>query len=158
MSKNLQKNFNIEEIIKEQLHSLNEGIIIASHGSYIEGCPLFVVYYDRENKGCVMLDEYKLSDIYDDNDEILSEFVSNHPERFIRVPHEIASHDYDLMEDFAYMKKNSKLIQALLGRKPMATFNDLVAELRLDKEWLDFRSNAYDEQFKKWAEEYDIEL
>lgn len=158
MSKKSKKRFNIEEIIKEQLHSLDDGIQMASQGAYIEGLPLFVVYYDRENKGCLMLDKHHLNGFNDDNDEILSEFVSNHPERFIRIPHEVASHDYDLMEDFAYMKKNSKLIQALHGRRPMATFNDLVAELRLDREWLNFRYKAYDDQFKKWAEEYDIEL
>ena len=158
MSKKSKKRFNIEELIKERLHSLEDGIRIASDGAYIEGLPLFVVYYDRENKACLMLDEHHLNGFDDDNDEILSEFVSNHPERFVRVPHEVTSHDYDLMEDFAHMKKNPKLIQALLGRRPMATFNDLVAELRLDREWLNFRYKAYDDQFKKWAEEYDIEL
>ncbi|MBO4780709.1 MAG: hypothetical protein J5497_08740 [Selenomonadaceae bacterium] len=158
MTKKSKKEFNIEGIIKEQLHSLDDGIQMASQGAYIEGCPLYVVYYDRENKGCLMLDEYHLSGFDDANEERLSAFVSNNPERFIRVPHEVASHDYDLMEDFAHIKKNPKLIRALQGRRPMATFNDLIAELRLDKEWLDFRYNAYDEQFKKWAEEYDIEL
>ena len=158
MSKKSKKRVNIEEIIKEELHSLEDGIRIASDGAYIEGLPLFVVYYDRENKACLMLDEHHLSGFADDNDEILSAFVSNHPERFIRVPHEVASHDYDLMEDFAHMKKNPKLIRALQGRRLMATFNDLVAELRLNREWLNFRYKAYDEQFKKWAEEYDIEL
>ena len=109
MSKKSKKKFNIEEIIKEQLHSLDDGIQMASQGAYIEGLPLFVVYYDRENKGCLMLDKHHLNGFNDDNDETLSEFVSNHPERFIRIPHEVASHDYDLMEDFAYMKKNSRM-------------------------------------------------
>ena len=158
MSKNIKTTSKIEKLIKEKLHSLDDGIQMARGGAYLEGCPLFVVYYDRENKGCIMIDEYNLSDIHDFADEILSKFVWNHPERFVRVPHEIACHDYDLMEDFAHMKKNPKLIQALLGRRPMATFNDLVAELRLDSEWLNFRYKAYDDQFKKWAEEYDIEL
>ena len=158
MSKNIKTTSKIEKLIKEKLHSLDDGIQMARGGSYLEGCPLFVVYYDRENKGCIMIDEYNLSDIHDYTDDILSEFVWNHKERFVRVPHEIASHDYDLMVDFANMKKNAKLINALQDFRPMATFNYLVGKLDLDKDWFEFRNNAYDEQFKEWAEEHDIAL
>lgn len=141
---------NIEKIIKQELHSLDDGIDMASNGAYLEGCPLFVVYYDKENKGCLMLDAYNLSDVRLDNEDMLLEFVYKHPERFVRVPHEIASHDYNLMEEFAYMKKNPKLIRALQGRRPMRTFNYLVAELGLENEWRGFRLDSYEEEFNEW--------
>ncbi len=154
-SKN-QDNDYIEKLIKDNLHSLEAGIEMASDGGYFEGCPLFVVYYDKKNEGCLMLDEYGLSGCRLEIDKILPKFVWNHPKRFIRVPHEIGSNDYDLMEEFAYMKKNSKLIQALQGRRPMATFNDLVIELGLRSEWFEFRSKAYDGAFEEWKEENGI--
>ena len=121
---------NMEEIIKQELHSLDDGIDMASHGAYLEGCPL--------------------SGVRLDNEDMLLEFVYKHPERFVRVPHEIASHDYDLMEEFAYMKKNPKLIRALQGRRPMRTFNYLVAELGLENEWRGFRLDSYEEEFNAW--------
>ena len=64
---------NIEKIIKQELHSLDDGIDMASNGAYLEGCPLFVVYYDKENKGCLMLDAYNLSDVRLDNEDMLLE-------------------------------------------------------------------------------------
>lgn len=151
-----QETYDIEKLIKENLHSLEVGMEVASDGEYFEGCPLFKIYYDRDNKGCLMLDEYRLSGCHCKIDDILPEFVWKHPERFVRVPHEIGSHDYDLMEEFAYKKKSAKLISALQGKRPMATFNDLVIELGLRSEWFAFRSNAYDRAFEEWKEENGI--
>lgn len=141
---------NIEAIIKKELHTLNEGIDTAREGAYMEGLPLFVVYYDRENDGCLLLDENKIGDIFDNYDEILSKFVWNHPERFVRIPHEFWSQDYDLMVEFAEKYDILELISALQGQKPMATFNYRVGKLGLEKEWRIFRDSACEEKFEKW--------
>ena len=142
---------NIEKIIKERLCSLDDGIWIASKGAYIEGCPMDVVFYDRKNKGCLMLDLYRLSYWRDEYDDVIEEFVKNDKSgRFVKVPYEIATHDYDLMEKFAYMKRKQSLISALQGEKPMRTFKYRVAKLGLDREWEAFRFEAYDKGFEDW--------
>lgn len=150
-SKKMEAVENIEEIIKENLHSLEDGIQIASEGAYLEGCPLYVVYYDRKNKGCLMLDLYRLSDWRDEYDDVIEQFVmDDNSGRFVKVSYEIATHDYDLMEEFAYMKRKQSLISALQGDRPMRTFNYRVAKLGLDREWDAFRFEAYDKGFEDW--------
>ena len=66
------------------MRSLNDGVEMVMFGTHIEGYPPTVVYYDRENKGCLMIDEYNLSGVHWENDDILYKFISNHPDRFVR--------------------------------------------------------------------------
>ncbi len=77
----------IEEAIKEALYSEEDGRYIIDFASNPENysmlSPMICAYYDKENKGYLILDEYNLLDYQDNIDKILDEFASKKPERFV---------------------------------------------------------------------------
>lgn len=105
-----KKTLTIEEVIEENLFSEEDGRNIIDFANNPENypmlSPMICAYYDKKNKGYLILDEYNLLDDQDNMDKILDEFAFNHPERF--VPQRILA-DEALLEAFeSWLNLNSK--------------------------------------------------
>ena len=78
-----------EKVIKDMLYSEEDGRYVLEFARNPENYPplmfhpMLVVYYDKENKGYLILDEYKLLDFQDNLDKALDEYALKHRERFV---------------------------------------------------------------------------
>jgi len=147
-----------EEMILRGLISLEEGKYESIHGYYVGGRPMFVVFYDRKNRGCILVDIWRLSDACNRRDEErLARYVQKRPERFIELPANDSRREFETMCDFAWKKKIPELQYALGERRPMREFRWQVTELGLDEEWAKFRDDVYCKMFEEWEIENEIE-
>ena len=141
-----------EDMIRQCLMTLEEGREFTEYCNYyIEGRPVSVTFYDKKNKGCIAVDVWQLDDAFDRKDsERLAKYVLNRPKRFIELPSNSSSDEFEIMCEFAEEKEIAKLKNALSGRRPWRTFNFVVTELGLFDEWCSFRDRVYNELFEKW--------
>ena len=146
-----------EEIIRQRLTSLEEGMEEATHSYLTEDRPMYVIFYDKKNKGCVGVDLFGLSDtFYKKEEQRLADYVKARPERFIELPHNSSEQEWEIMCDFAEKKQIAELSYALSGDKPMRMFKRQVTALELDMEWVEFRNEAYEKFIKEWIEGKEI--
>lgn len=74
-----------EAIICQRLTSLAEGMEEATHSYLIEDMPMYVIFYDKKNKGCIAVDLFGLSEpSYRKEEKRLADYVTARPERFIQ--------------------------------------------------------------------------
>lgn len=146
-----------EEIIRQRLTSLEEGMDEATHSYLIEDMPMYVIFYDKKNKGCVAVDLFGLSDTsYKKEEKRLADYVTARPERFIKLPNNDSKQEWEIMCNFAEKKQIAELSYALSGDKPMKMFKKQVTALELDMEWVEFRNEAYENFIKEWIEGKEI--
>ena len=85
-----------------------------------------------------------------------AEEVLNNPDRFLPVEAIRSSESYQIMVDFAEglkeKKTQTKLIQALEGKKPFANFKVVTDNSPVKQAWFDFRDNAYIGIAKQWID------
>lgn len=142
-----------EEIIRQRLTSLEEGMAEATQSYLIENLPIYVIFYDKKNKGCIGVDVFGLSEpSYKKEEQRLADYVKARPERFIRLPNNNNKQEWEIMCDFAEKKQIAELSYALGGDKPMKMFKKKLAELELDIEWVEFRNRAYEKFIEEWIE------
>ena len=142
-----------EEIIRQRLTSLKEGMAEATQSYLIEDLPMYVIFYDKKNKGCVGADLFGLSEpSYKKEEQRLADYVKARPKRFIRLPNNDSKQEWEIMCDFAEKKQITELSYALGGDKPMKMFKKKLAELELDIEWVEFRNRAYEKFIEEWIE------
>lgn len=51
-----------EEMIRQRLTSLEEGMAEATQSYLIEDLPMYVIFYNKKNKGCIGVNVFGLSD------------------------------------------------------------------------------------------------
>ena len=146
-----------KKIISQRLTSLTEGMEEATQSYLVEDHSMYVIFYDKKNKGCVAVDLFSLIDIrYKEEEKRPADYVKVRPERFIRLPNNDSEKEWGIMCDFAEKKQISELSYALGGDRPMKMFKKQVTELNLDMEWIEFRKRAYEKFIKEWIEEKEI--
>lgn len=143
--------------ILQRLTTLEEGMEETTQSYLIEDHPMYVIFYDKKNKGCVAVDLFGMSDIrYKEEEKRLADYVKARPERFIRLPNNDSEKEWGIMCDFAEKKQISELSYALGGDRPMKMFKKQVTELNLDMEWIEFRKRAYEKFIEEWIEGKEI--
>ena len=114
-----------KKIISQRLTSLTEGMEEATQSYLVEDHSMYVIFYDKKNKGCVAVDLFSLIDIrYKEEEKRPADYVKVRPERFIRLPNNDSEKEWGIMCDFAEKKQISELSYALGGDRPMKMFRN----------------------------------
>lgn len=99
-------------------------------------------------------DEFGFSE--EEEDDEVQKSLDN-PGKFLRIETLTSSESFRVMETFAESVREkrlqSKLIQALEGKKPFANFKMVVDNSPVRQAWFDFRDDAYAEMAKQWIED-----
>ena len=116
-----------------------------------------VLYYDRFNKKCEALPE---CDIYDDHEDAIlrAKILTDNQNQFVEIPQASRFDTFNLMEEFANDKGNTKLIEALFSPHPMAQFNFQVEAEGLKDEWEMFVNDLEERDLKEWAQYLGIDV
>jgi len=140
---------NIEQRIRELLLSLDDGLNNTINPYRMYGYSAFDTFYDRRNKGCIMIDCHRLTDCYD---EELYEYVIKRPKRFILVTSDMLELEDDIRRKFArkiaYEKRIPELLSALDNDSSMKFYEQIKIHF-LEDTWTAYRLDYYDKTFKK---------
>ena len=109
-------------------------------------------YYDIQNEKVVML----LDGMVDGEDN--PEFF----EDYIPLPGQYDINEYRLMEEVIYElpagKNQDVLTGAIQGRGAFRRFKDKLYDLNLEKQWYQYRDEAYEKIAMQWSERHKIAL
>ena len=109
-------------------------------------------YYDIQNEKVVML----LDGMVDGEDN--PEFF----EDYIPLPGQYDINEYRLMEEVIYELPAGKnldvLTGAIQGRGAFRRFKDKLYDLNLQKQWYQYRDEAYEKIARQWCERHKIDL
>lgn len=109
-------------------------------------------YYDTQNEKVVML----LDGMVDGEDN--PEFF----EDYIPLPGQYDINEYRLMEEVIYElpagKNPDVLTGAIQGRGAFRRFKDKLYDLNLQKQWYQYRDEAYEKIARQWCERHKIDL
>lgn len=140
---------NIEKTIRELLLSLDDGLDNTINPYRMYGYPAFDTFYDRRNKGCIMVDCHRLTDFYD---EELYEYVIKRPKRFILVTNDMLELEDDIRRKFArkiaHRENIPELLSALDNDSSMKFYEQIKIHSLADT-WTAYRLDYYDKTFKK---------
>lgn len=140
---------NIEKEIQDELISLDDGLSNTINPASMYGYPVFYTFYDRKNKGCIMVDCHKLTDFYD---EKLYDYVIKRPKRFILVTNDMFKLEDDIRRKFARKIANKENIPELLltlDDDSRMKFYEQIKFHSLEDKWTAYRLDYYDKNFKK---------
>lgn len=109
-------------------------------------------YYDIQNEKVVML----LDGMVDGEDN--PEFF----EDYIPLPGQYDINEYRLMEEVIYElpagKNQDVLTGAIQGRGAFRRFKDKLYDLNLEKQWYQYREEAYEKIARQWSERHKIDI
>ncbi len=76
----------MESLVEEKLYPEEIGRYVVDFCKNPENYPMLDpmvdIYYDKKNKGYLILDSYKILDTEDNLEKVLDKFAFEHPERF----------------------------------------------------------------------------
>ena len=109
-------------------------------------------YYDIQNEKVVMLLDGM----------VYCEYNTEFFEDYIPLPGQYDINEYRLMEEVIYElpagKNQDVLTGAIQGRGAFRRFKDKLYDLNLQKQWYQYRDEAYEKIARQWCERHKIDL
>ena len=136
--------------------SPKEGLELVLEDYFEQGLRLIDVYFDRQEKCCLLVDANGLLDT-EGHDHYLRQIIDENPGRYVRLPQSYPSRELQLMEEFVY-EHDCPILSPSGFRNSISEFYDKVRKLGLESEWLNFRENYYLIKFRCWADRNDIDI
>ena len=138
--------------IKEKLEDIIEAMEFA--GMETE------YYYDTQNEKVLMLFDGMVDG--EDNPELFEDIKEGFVEDYIPLPGQYDINEYRIMEEFIYElpegKNQNVLAGAIQGRGAFRRFKDKLYDLNLEKQWYQYRDEAYEKIARQWCERHKIDL
>ena len=117
-------------------------------------------YYDTQNDKDVILIEGMVDG--EDNPELFEDIKEGFVEDYIPLPGQYDINEYRIMEEFIYElpagKNQDALSGAIQGRGAFRRFKDKLYDLNLEKQWYQYRDEAYEKIARQWSERHKIDL
>ena len=116
-------------------------------------------FLDIETMEAVGIPESFFMDDFGDEYQRLAEQIEDGLNtRYFRLPSPYDIHEYSIMERFVWSLPEGavqeRLEDAICGRGAFRRFKDGIYRLGVEREWFDFRANAYREIAKEWCEDH----
>ena len=112
-------------------------------------------YYDKKKKKIRMVDG-------EDNLELFQDIKEGFVEDYIPLPGQYDINEYRIMEEFIYElpegKNQDVLAGAIQGRGAFRRFKDKLYDLNLEKQWYQYRDEAYEKIARQWCEKHKIDI
>ena len=109
-------------------------------------------YYDTQNEKVLMLFDEMVDG--EDNPELFEDYIP--------LPGQYDINEYRIMEEFVYElpagKNQDVLARAIQGRGAFRRFKDKLYDLNLEKQWYQYRDEAYEKIARQWSERHKIDL
>lgn len=117
-------------------------------------------YYDTQNEKVVMLFDGMVDG--EDNPKLFEDIKEGFVEDYIPLPGQYDINEYRIMEEFIYElpagKNQDVLAGAIQGRGAFRRFKDKLYDLNLEKQWYQYRDEAYEKIARQWSERHKIDL
>ena len=119
----------------------------------------FTYFYDTQTGETVYLQDEIVTG---ERNEELEELIENSPRgRFLRFPTKYDIHEYHIMESFVESlppgAARQELANAIRGRGAFRRFKNGIYYHRIEKQWFDYRDQAYREIAIRWCRDVGIE-
>ena len=109
-------------------------------------------YYDTQNEKVLMLFDEMVDG--EDNQELFEDYIP--------LPGQYDINEYRIMEEFIYElpagKNQDVLARTLQGRGAFRRFKDKLYDLNLEKQWYQYREEAYEKIARQWSERHKIDI
>ena len=109
-------------------------------------------YYDTQNEKVLMLFDEMVDG--EDNPELFEDYIP--------LPGQYDINEYRIMEEFVYElpagKNQDVLARAIQGRSAFRRFKDKLYDLNLEKQWYQYRDEAYEKIARQWSERHKVAL
>ena len=109
-------------------------------------------YYDTQNEKVLMLFDEMVDG--EDNPELFEDYIP--------LPGQYDINEYRIMEEFIYElpagKNQDVLARAIQGRGAFRRFKDKLYDLNLEKQWYQYREEAYEKIARQWSERHKIDI
>ena len=109
-------------------------------------------YYDTHNEKVLMLFDGMVDG--EDNPEFFEDYIP--------LPGQYDINEYRIMEEFIYElpagKNQDVLTGAIQGRGAFRRFKDKLYDLNLEKQWYQYREEAYEKIARQWSERHKIDI
>mgnify|MGYP000286831136 FL=1 len=117
-------------------------------------------YYDSKAQlGGVKMN---FSDDGEDNPELFEDIKEGFVEDYIPLPGQYDINEYRIMEEFIYElpagKNQDVLARTIQGRGAFRRFKDKLYDLNLEKQWYQYREEAYEKIARQWSERHKIDI
>ena len=103
-------------------------------------------YYDTHNEKVLMLFDGMVDG--EDNPELFEDIKEGFVEDYIPLPGQYDINEYRIMEEFIYElpagKNQDVLARTIQGRGAFRRFKDKLYDLNLEKQWYQYREEAYE--------------
>lgn len=118
-------------------------------------------YYDTHNEKVLMIFDGMVDG--EDNPELFEDIK----EGFVRglytfIRDNTMINEYRIMEEFIYElptgKNQDVLARTLQGRGAFRRFKDKLYDLNLEKQWYQYREEAYEKIARQWSERHKIDI
>ena len=117
-------------------------------------------YYDTQNEKVVMLLDGMVDG--EDNPEFFEDIKEGFVEDYIPLPGQYDINEYRIMEEFIYElpagNDQDVLARTIQGRGAFRRFKDKLYDLNLQKQWYQYRDEAYEKIARQWCERHKIDL
>ena len=117
-------------------------------------------YYDTHNEKVLMLFDGMVDG--EDNPELFEDIKEGFVEDYIPLPGQYDINEYRIMEEFIYElpagKNQDVLARTIQGRGAFRRFKDNLYDLNLEKQWYQYRDEAYEKIARQWCEKYKIDI
>lgn len=117
-------------------------------------------YYDTKNERILIVFDGMVDG--EDNSELLEDIKEGVIEDYISLPGQYDINEYRIMEEFIYElptgRNQDVLARAIQGSGAFRRFKDKVYDLNLEKQWYQYRVEAYKKIARQWSERHKIDL
>ena len=117
-------------------------------------------YYDTHNEKVLMLFDGMVDG--EDNPELFEDIKEGFVEDYIPLPGQYDINEYRIMEEFIYElpagKNQDVLARTIQGRGAFRRFKDKLYDLNLEKQWYQYREEAYEKIARQWSERHKIDI
>ena len=109
-------------------------------------------YYDTHNEKVLMLFDEMVDG--EDNPELFEDYIP--------LPGQYDINEYRIMEEFIYElpagNDQDVLAKTIQGRGAFRRFKDKLYDLNLEKQWYQYREEAYEKIARQWSERHKIDI
>ncbi len=109
-------------------------------------------YYDTQNEKVLMLFDEMVDG--EDNPELFEDYIP--------LPGQYDINEYRIMEEFIYElpagNDQDVLARTIQGRGAFRRFKDKLYDLNLEKQWYQYREEAYEKIARQWSERHKIDI
>ena len=117
-------------------------------------------YYNTKNERILMLYDGMVNG--EDNPKLFEDIKEGFVEDYIPLSGQYDINEYRIMEEFIYEllegKNQDVLERAIQGRGAFRRFKDKLYDLNLEKQWYQYRDEAYEKIVRQWSERHKIDL